>query len=1172
MISKQPIGNSGDAARYHDKAFSQDGNSLEGADNYYLSEQATAVWKGKGAEILQQEGKSVKREDFVAYLEGRLLNPATNEVQDLSKNGGASERRLGVDFTVSPPKSVSVVGLIAQDERIINAHLSANEKAMEWLEKNASVIRVKDENGKNVQVVAGNMLYATVTHETNRENEPQLHNHNVIAYAVYDKDAGKWRSMTNDQLFKLRAGADVIYKNELAISLEKAGYKLEFAENNVDFEIAGISKEQLEVFSKRSVQIREQLISKGLDPDNASFEARQAAALDSRSAKNELPRNTLNGIWKEAAQSVGLNLDNLVAASKLEVTNNPSLNQGRDAVQLEGGTYQAPSLEKDRTEALRAVSFAIGHLSEREQSFSITEIQVAALEFQRLPTSNVEWAIQDHISNDLLVSKGYTDKGEHILTTNKGIDNEKAFISDIQQGMGKGNVVLTDIKEFNTFLKVFEDKKSLETGTTFKLSDEQVNAARNILMHTDSYQGIQGEAGTGKTAALAMVRDVAEAKGWEVVGIATTASAATELQSASGIKSQTVASYLNERGKQIVLAKEEIKAIESAIRTKSALPHSENRRVEMHKLEVKSLDIDFGKAIYTFDHQTSEVLKSRNTLSNFLGSFLLDVANNNKVFAQNELAQPEKLIDRLKSQGADIAGTIGQKLMSYEKVGMVESIAARNTLYLEKGVPVSELKSQLEVKQAELSNLERTGNKMGNKSLLVMDESSMTGVGDAAKITKFANEINSRNVFQGDIKQHGSVPAGEAFKQAQAAGINLSELTETRRFDNATQNTKDALGAFKQGQYAEAMMKLDRTEVDQEILAKTTAERYLANYQTLKEKGMNDPQIGVVTITNNDRKAINTEIHNLLAENDIISKLGFTKSHIDDPKLTEAQQLNTVIMQAAKVDRLIFRKEYKEIGVQKGEILEVVRFDTQKNRIIAKNNEGKEIKINPQQQDFFSPGKHETRVYSVGDKVEARQIVDFYTKEGERIPDMRVDNGTRGVITAIDENGATVKWSNGKENHLNNKQMLFMDLAYAHTTYKEQGATNSIELFVVSKSGAKVLSTEGAYVGISRGKLNTELITSDMAELIKNVSASSIKTTSLSSEQVATLVSKQSTNLDQSIDKSLSFLDKHTVQVNFNKVEPTLEKALDKNHQADHHKDQQQTHQKEQKLDQGLSF
>ena len=83
MISKFEIGSVGDAARYHDKAFTQDG--AKEADNYYLNEQAAAHWEGRGAELLGLSGNAVEKQDFVDFLEGRLTNPADGREQDLAQ-------------------------------------------------------------------------------------------------------------------------------------------------------------------------------------------------------------------------------------------------------------------------------------------------------------------------------------------------------------------------------------------------------------------------------------------------------------------------------------------------------------------------------------------------------------------------------------------------------------------------------------------------------------------------------------------------------------------------------------------------------------------------------------------------------------------------------------------------------------------------------------------------------------------------------------------------------------------------------------------------------------------------------------------------------------------------------------------------------------------------------
>ena len=79
------------------------------------------------------------------------------------------------------------------------------------------------------------------------------------------------------------------------------------------------------------------------------------------------------------------------------------------------------------------------------------------------------------------------------------------------------------------------------------------------------FQGVQGDAGTSKTAVLEMVREVAESKGWQVIGMATSASAAKELEASSGIKSQTVAGFFLERNNATRSVQQQIDKLETSL-------------------------------------------------------------------------------------------------------------------------------------------------------------------------------------------------------------------------------------------------------------------------------------------------------------------------------------------------------------------------------------------------------------------------------------------------------------------------------------------------------------------------------------------------------------------------------------------------------------------------------
>ena len=1086
MISMHAIASGGAAAAYHETAFARDGATNQ-ADNYYVNEQAQAKWQGQGAYILGLEGQTVNKGDFVTLLDGKITNPSTGEVQDLAANSKGADRRAGMDFTVSAPKSVSIVGLVGGDSRVLDAHHAANTAAMSWLEKHGSLIRVKNASGGNTKVQTGNLLYATVQNETSRANEPQIHNHNVIVAATYDTKNETWRSLTNDALLTLRAAADTIYKSELANGLKAAGYDLTYDPKGVDFEISGINAEQLEAFSSRSKQIKEALQARGFDPDNASWAERQKAALDSRAKKSDVHKDVLHEVWKERALEVGLNLGAIVGAAT-EKTNAAQQAQG-------AGLTASPQALREQV-AMRGVSWAIEHLAEREQTFKLSELEQVAVKFSKSGIADIEVAIQAHIKNSLLVERNSHVDGSAQYTTHKGIQSEIGLKEAIQSGKGRGNVVLSDHKDFEVALAAYEAKQTEKTGSPYKLSGEQVNAATNVLMQADTYQGVQGGAGTGKTAALAFVREVAEKKGWLVMGVATSAAAAKELEASSGIKSQTVAGFFVERDNKIRAAKIELADLRKALDDKGPVRNADAARTEVQQMHVKSRDIDFGAARYTFDHQRGEVFRSSNNLANMVGAFLQDVSSRNQVRLASAMNQATTPGNRIKSEvmvrGSAAAASLGRMLTTYEKVGTVEAIAARNTLYGLRDGDRNTLSRAIETKRSELENLQNKGNVQGQKILLVMDETSLTGAQNVEKITLLAKEINARVVFQGDRKQHGSVTAGRAFEQAQSLGMNVSTLEETRRFDRATAQTKQAIVEMKEGRFERGIALLDTSQVEEKDLPKVVATRYLENIEELKSRGMAAPKVGIVAVTNTDRKAINKSVHDLLDEKGLLGGNAFQKDHLDDPKLTKAEQMHAGMLLKAGVDRLVFRKTYREIQIAKGETVRVQRYDVSDNKIYAIKDDGRVITINPQKQDYFSPGKHETRMYSIGDHVETRAII--AKREGET---ERISNGTRGSVVGITPAGADIQWTDGVKSRLTNSELRFVDLAYAHTSYKEQGATNDREIIAISETGAKVFNKEAAYVAASRAKDNTEIVTSDLKTLLKNAGKEVGKTTAL---------------------------------------------------------------------------
>lgn len=151
----------------------------------------------EGAELLGLNG-NVSPEDFVRLLEGRI-----NAETQLGKlgAGGVIEHVPAWDFTLSAPKSVSVLALVGGDKRLIAAHIESCKEAMAFVEREYAFTRVSN-NGNTEYSKVDNLLYASYVHTESRKHDPQLHSHNVVMNAVMDS-TGQWRSLETKKCLKL---------------------------------------------------------------------------------------------------------------------------------------------------------------------------------------------------------------------------------------------------------------------------------------------------------------------------------------------------------------------------------------------------------------------------------------------------------------------------------------------------------------------------------------------------------------------------------------------------------------------------------------------------------------------------------------------------------------------------------------------------------------------------------------------------------------------------------------------------------------------------------------------------------------------------------------------------------------------------------------------------------
>ncbi|MCP5115301.1 MAG: AAA family ATPase, partial [bacterium] len=114
-------------------------------------------------------------------------------------------------------------------------------------------------------------------------------------------------------------------------------------------------------------------------------------------------------------------------------------------------------------------------------------------------------------------------------TTQEMLDREQANLQTMRDGNGR----------YGSIVKEKTIRMIQERGLDGHLNASQRRAVHQILESRDQITGLQGTAGTGKTASLAVVRTAAEHDEYEVHGLAPTTRAAKQLADA-GIQSTTL--------------------------------------------------------------------------------------------------------------------------------------------------------------------------------------------------------------------------------------------------------------------------------------------------------------------------------------------------------------------------------------------------------------------------------------------------------------------------------------------------------------------------------------------------------------------------------------------------------------------------------------------------------
>ncbi|MEO6875455.1 MAG: MobF family relaxase [Opitutaceae bacterium] len=462
--------------------------------DYYAGQKIAGEWFGQGAEKLNLTG-AVGEEAFLALCAGQ--NPAGHKLtarqNTVRREGGkdAANRRIFYDFTISPPKSVSIVTLY-QDPRIVELHNRAMRTMLAELERFAEA-RIR-KAGQNSERVTGNVVAACFRHETSRELDPHLHTHCVVFNATFDPVEQRWKALHNGGMYRAQKFAENLYYHELAKGLRSFGYEIE--NTPTGFEIRGVPVAVIERFSKRHLQIDEEARRKVQEGFTGNVKAlREQIAHDKRRRKQkESTAEYLRGHWtKQFSSGEQEMLSNLCTKS--------------------------PQAEEPAC-AVEAVAWADEHLFERRSVVNDYELLSGALARGRGGDFNL-LALEDAIAQ-----RGYIrETGTHRLTSREVLGCELEIVVAAHEGRNRHCPLAPAYQ------------------ARMGLSQEQRTAAERILGSQDFITLFRGGAGTGKSFTLKEVERGLVAANRPVLVLAPQSQQVRELQ-ADGLPAETLACFL----------------------------------------------------------------------------------------------------------------------------------------------------------------------------------------------------------------------------------------------------------------------------------------------------------------------------------------------------------------------------------------------------------------------------------------------------------------------------------------------------------------------------------------------------------------------------------------------------------------------------------------------------
>jgi conjugative relaxase-like TrwC/TraI family protein len=252
---------------------------------------APGTWSGTAAAAMGLEGP-VDSSAFEGLLQGR--HPLTAR-----RLGPGRAAVAGLDLTFSAPKSASVLFALGGEHvarRILAAHSHAVSGALGYLERYALSVRRRTGAERPILPARG-IVAARFTHGVNRNHDPHVHTHVVMANLVQGSD-GRWGACDGRGLGAHAAAMSELYDAHLRHELNRGLGVRWFHAAGRRPEVEGVPPALIGEFSSRGADVRRRQYETGA----RSVRSARIAWAVTRAAKQPAPAFDVLAVeWRQRA-------------------------------------------------------------------------------------------------------------------------------------------------------------------------------------------------------------------------------------------------------------------------------------------------------------------------------------------------------------------------------------------------------------------------------------------------------------------------------------------------------------------------------------------------------------------------------------------------------------------------------------------------------------------------------------------------------------------------------------------------------------------------------------------------------------------------------------------------------------------------------------------------------